>query len=190
MKRKMLIGLGMSLAAVLLSRTADADVNTPGNGASATGTTNVTYTVPSTYTVVIPSALAITAADTYVGDTNNVFIKTSSQVGATETVKVTMPTPQTFKAVNGTSEIPLTISHQANGVGTATEVSSLASEVTLLSKTGTEIGAEDSTGETATVGVAALSATVKAKATTAQIATASFAGLHTGTIQFAVTKGT
>lgn len=191
MKRKIATGLGLTLAAVLLSSQAFADTWTDNGTTSAWGTsedgkTEVTYTVPSTYTVVIPASLAITAANTYVGDTNNVFIKTSSQVGETEHVKVTMPTGQTFKAVSGNSEIPLTISHKGNTATGETEVKSLTGVVTLLDKTGNDIGAVTPGGAETTTGEGALSATVKAKATAADIATAKIAGQHTGTIQFEV----
>ena len=97
-----------------------------------------------------------------------------------------MPTGQTFKAVSGTSEIPLTISHKANTATGETEVKSLTGVVTLLDKTGNDIGAVTPGGAETTTGEGALSATVKAKATAADIATAKIAGQHTGTIQFEV----
>ncbi|GHU42922.1 hypothetical protein FACS1894193_09040 [Bacilli bacterium] len=186
----MLIGLGMSLAAVLLSRTADADVNTPGNAASATGTTNVTYTVPSTYTVVIPGTLAITTANTPVGDTNNVFIKTNSQVLDTEAITVSLA-PQTFAATKTGSSMPFTVAYTTRDGATTTAgatVTTLASSTVILKQTGAQIAAVTDMTEDVT-GAAGLSVTVKAQATAAQIAQASSAGQHTGTIQFSVAKG-
>lgn len=138
MKRQIITGLGLSLAAVLLSSQAFADINTTGTW-DDDGATQVTYTVPSSYTVVIPASLAITAVDDY--------------------------------------------------VGAAIETSDLTGEVILLEKSGSDISgitSEDADG--AVTGNAALSATVKAKATAAQIAAANVSGVHTGTIQFAVTK--
>ncbi len=187
MKRQIITGLGLSLAAVLLSSQAFADINTTGTW-DDDGTTQVTYTVPSSYTVVIPASLAITAVDDYVGAANNVFISTHLQLAASDKVKVTMPV-QTFAAVNGGSTMPFTVSYQANDAGAAIETSDLTGEVILLEKSGSDISgitSEDADG--AVTGNAALSATVKAKATAAQITAANVSGVHTGTIQFAVTK--
>lgn len=194
MKRKIVTGLGLTLAATLLSAPAFADTYNGTTGAWASdpggGKTTVTYTVPSTYTVVIPDSITLTTANTAVGETNNVFIKTSSQVGDSETITVSLA-PQTFTATKTGSSMPFTVSYAVqNGTAASGAVdadATLSMAVPILIQTGTQIGAVADTTE-ATTGAANLSATVQARVTSTQIAQASIAGQHTGTIQFSVAK--
>lgn len=192
--KKILVSVS-ALALAMLASPVLADTNTSGTwGTGEDGKTEVTYTVPSTYTVVIPSTLAISAADTPVGATNNVFIKTSSQIADAETLTVSLAASQTFEAKRtGTPEssMPFTVSYAAQNGPTASAATdapaTTTAEIPILTQTGNQIAAVTDTVET-TTGAANLSATVQAKATTAQIAQASKAGVHTGTIQFTVTK--
>ncbi|GAB2021071.1 hypothetical protein RyT2_01440 [Pseudolactococcus yaeyamensis] len=189
MKRKIVTGLGLILVAGLLSSTTFADTDTNGTW-DDDGATQVTYTVPSTYTVVIPDSIALTVPDTAVGTANNVFIKTNSQIADTETITVSLA-PQTFTATKTISSIPFTVSYAAqNGTTTSPTVeaaATLSTAVSILTQTGAQIAVVGEMTET-TAGAPDLSATVQAKVTAAQIAEASTAGQHTGTIQFSVVK--
>lgn len=193
MKRKIATGLGLTLAAVLLSSQAFADTWTGTDSTSAWGTsedgkTEVTYTVPSTYTVVIPASITIGANGAVGGVEDNVFIKTSSQIADAEKITVSLKANQNLVATRSGSSMPFTVSYRTqNGTtsaGSLTDVTGTAA-IPILEETGAQIGVVANTTET-TTGAADLSATVQASATAAQLAAASVAGVHTGAIEFTV----
>lgn len=201
MTKKLMTGLGLTLATVLLAGAAFADTYDGDNADWRTGEdgkTEMTLTVPATYTVVIPATIdlgntGVYTADTYVGDANNVFIKADSKLLATDVITVKIPTGQNFKATQGTSEIPLTVGIMPNLTGTTAskfEDKTTSADVPVLSKTGAEIGAASAASETATAGVNTLSATLQAKAGASDIANATLSGEHKGYVTFAVSKTT
>lgn len=195
MKRKIATGLGLTLAAVLLSSQAFADTwinngTTSAWGASEDGKTEVTYTVPSTYTVVIPASITIGANGAAGGVEDNVFIKTSSQIADTEKITVSLKASQNLVATRTGSSMPFTVSYRTQDGTTsagslANVTGTLSAAIPILEETGLQIGLVANTPET-TTGAADLSATVQASATADQLAAASVAGVHTGTIQFEV----
>lgn len=197
MKKKLMIGLGLSLATVILASSALADTyDGPTTDWDDDGKTEMVFTVPATYTVVIPTSIDLGSTtsytpDTYVGTANNVFIKADSKLLATDVITVEIPTGQNFKATQGTSEIPLTVGITPNLTGATPakfEGKATTLGVPVLSKTGLEIGAESAATETATAGVTNLSTTLQVKAGTADIASATLSGTHKGYVQFSVTK--
>lgn len=198
MKKKLMIGLGLSLATVILASSALADTyDGPTIAWDDDGKTEMAFTVPAAYTVVIPTTIDLGSTtsytpDTYVGTANNVFIKADSKLLATDVITVEIPTGQNFKATQGTSEIPLTVGITPNigtgGLSGRFEGKTTTADVPVLSKTGLEIGAEAATGETATAGVINLSTTLQVKAGAADIASATLSGTHKGYVQFSVTK--
>jgi hypothetical protein len=194
MSKKRLTALaGLALAGAMMATPVLADTNTNGSwGGGEDGKTNVTYTVASNYTVIIPSSLAITAADTYVGTANNVFIESHTKIAPTEKITVSLPA-QTFEAKDETaaSTIPFTMKYTTQTgttAGTATEVTTLGSPIALLTQTGAQIAVVAEDGASPVTGQSAISATIEAKATTDQIADADLSGVHTGTVTFEVAK--
>jgi lipopolysaccharide export system protein LptA len=136
--------------------------------------------------------LTIQAANTAVGSEDNVFIKTDSRIATGDKITVSL-TAQTFTAKDATevSSIPFTVKY-VKQMGTTednsgTDVTTLASPVSILEQTGAQIAAITDNVET-TTGADNISATVQALATDTQIVEADVSGVHTGTITFSVAK--
>lgn len=159
-------------------------------GASEDGKTEVTYTVSSTYTVVIPASITIGANGAVGGVEDNVFIKTSSQIADAEKITVSLKASQNLVATRAGSSMPFTVSYRTQdgttSAGSLTDVTgTISADIPILEETGAQIGVVANMAET-TTGTAALSATIQASATATQLAAASVAGIHTGAIEFTV----
>ncbi|MDR0725116.1 MAG: hypothetical protein LBF59_03790 [Prevotellaceae bacterium] len=152
--------------------------------------TTVIYSVEPNYTVVIPPTLMITDKDTLVGEENNVFIRSDSRIGNTETITVSLAV-QNFEAKNLNSTMPFTVEYTrqigAMKDASSTSIIKVEKAIPILVQTGARISAIIDINE-ATTGAEGISASVKAKATAEQVAMAGTAGTHIGTINFTVIK--
>lgn len=183
---------GLALGGALIAVPVLADMNTNGSWNTDDGKTDISYTVASNYTVVIPSAITVSTADgSYTGADRNVFINSTSTIDAAKTITVSL-NAQDFEAKSGViSTIPFTVRYTTkSGTGTAavqTPVSTLSAKTAILTQTGAQIAATsaEDTG-TPTTGQPEISARVEAAVTAAQAAQADVAGTHTGAITFTV----
>lgn len=183
---------GLALGGALVTVPVLADTNTNGSWNTDDGKTDISYTVASNYTVVIPSAITVSTADgSYTGADRNVFINSTSTIDAAKTITVSL-NAQDFEAKSGViSTIPFTVRYTTkSGTGTAavqTPVSTLSAKTAILTQTGAQIAATNAedTG-TPTTDQLEISARVEAAVTAAQAAQADVAGTHTGAITFTV----
>jgi hypothetical protein len=170
-KTKKIVG-ALTLASFLLACPflAQADSNDTGTW-DDDGKTDITVTLPATYTVEIPASFAFTATGTQTG---TVRILDTTQIHDADalTVKLattnTLTASKTYNAGANTSQIPLTLTY-----GTSATAYASASEATLLDKTGADIGVGSGLSTDIVVGVASF-------------ADAKVAGAHTGTLDFSV----
>lgn len=176
MKQKYFINLaGLVLGVSLLATPVLADTYTTGSwGNGEDGATDVTVTVPPTYSVTIPASFSFSAIGEE-GTSTDIAISKNSQLNTDAVVSVKLVNSNTLQATklynNGanTSVIPFTVLY-----GDSKTTYTSGTETTILSATGAEIGAATSD---LTTGVY-VDVTSFAPATTA--------GTHTGTVNFSV----